>query len=206
VEVPPLPPRERPVVDVLAVGRLVEKKGFDLLVAAVERLRGRDGLRVEIVGEGPERGSLEAQIAAAGLGGTVHLLGARSHEWTLARMGAARLVALPARIASDGDRDSMPVVIKEAMARSVPVVATDEVGIPEMVDDQVGRLVPPDDAQAFARAIDEVLSDPALAGALGSAGRARVQQRFTLAGEVARLRACFERWPSEVSAGRASRG
>jgi glycosyltransferase involved in cell wall biosynthesis len=199
VEVPPLAPRDEPAVDVLAVGRLVPKKGFDVLVDAAAELRAhRPDLRVEIVGEGPERAALAARIDAADLGGCVELLGARPHHWALARMEAAKLVALPARVAPDGDRDSMPVVLKEAMARAVPVVATDVVGIPEMVDAHVGRLVAPGDPVALARAIDELLSDGALAAALGRAGRERVSDRFTLAGEVARLRACFGRWAGEV--------
>jgi glycosyltransferase involved in cell wall biosynthesis len=199
VEVPPAAPRDHLEVDVLAVGRLVPKKGFDLLVGAAAALRDhRPDLRVEIVGDGPERDALVRQVAAAGLGDVVDLVGARSHEWTLARMEQARLVVLPARVAPDGDRDSMPVVLKEAMARAVPVVATDAVGIPEMVDDRVGRLVPPDDAAALAVAMGELLADDRLAADLGRAGRDRVEERFTLAGEVARLRACFERWPQEI--------
>ena len=199
VEVPAVVQRDDLAVDVLAVGRLVPKKGFDVLVDAAAALRARrPDLQVEILGDVPERPRLAARIDAVGLHDTVHLLGARPHEWALERMGRARLVALPARVAPDGDRDSMPVVLKEAMARAVPVVATDVVAIPEMVDDTVGRLVPPEDAAALAEAMGELLEDPARASGLGAAGRQRVIERFTLAGEVARLRACFERWPGEV--------
>ncbi|MFL6206855.1 MAG: glycosyltransferase [Acidimicrobiales bacterium] len=199
VELPAPNPRDHLEVDVVAVGRLVPKKGFDVLVAAAADVRQhRPDLRVEIIGEGPERSALAEQIEVAGLQEHVHLLGARSHAATLARMEVARLVALPACIAPDGDRDSMPVVLKEAMARRVPVVATDVVGIPEMVDDAVGRLVPPRDAAALAAAMVELLDDPALAAALGAAGRERVGERFTLTGEVERLRSCFERWAREV--------
>ena len=117
----------------------------------------------------------------------VRLLGSRPHDWVLGRMAQARLVCLPAWIARDGDRDSMPVVLKEAMARRVPVVTTTVAGIPELVDDSVGRVVPPDDPDALAAALDEVLADPALSARLGDAGRARVQSEFSLAAEVARL-------------------
>jgi glycosyltransferase involved in cell wall biosynthesis len=192
VDVPPSSART-PEVDVVAVGRLVPKKGFDVLVdAAAELHASRPDLRVEIVGDGPQRDALAAQIRARGLDGVVVLRGAMSHEDTLARIAAARVFTLPCRVAGNGDRDSMPVVIKEAMARAVPVVATDVVAVPEMVDETCGVLVPEDDAGALAAALDKVLGDPDLAAAMGAAGRARVEERFTLAGEVAKLKALFE--------------
>ena len=191
----PEPVAADPVVDVLAVGRLVPKKGFDLLVRGAASLRdAHPGLRVEIVGDGPEGERLRALVAELGLDGTVALVGPQEHDWVLDRMAAAQVVCLPARVAGDGDRDSMPLVLKEAMARGVPVVGTDVVAIPEMVDDSVGRLVPPDDVDALSAALGELLGDTDLRAALGAAGRARVRDRFTLAGEVARLRQCFEAW------------
>jgi glycosyltransferase involved in cell wall biosynthesis len=191
VELPPA--SERSIdVDVVAVGRLVEKKGFDVLVEAAAMLRdSHPDVRVEIVGDGKLREKLEKQIADAGLGDVVHLRGALGHEETLARIESARVFCLPCRIAGDGDRDSMPVVIKEAMARSVAVVASDVVAVPEMVDDTCGALVPPDDVAALAAALARMLDDPATADRLGAAGRDRVEERFTLAGEVAKLRAVF---------------
>lgn len=86
----------------------------------------------------------------------------------------------------------MPVVIKEAMVREVPVVATDEVAVPEMIDESCGRLVPPEDPAALAAALLEVLEDPALARRLGRAARRRALERFTLSGEVAKLVAVFD--------------
>lgn len=184
--------------DVLAVGRLVPKKGFDLLVRAAGELRVRHpDLSVEIVGDGPEASSLAQLVDDLGLGATVALLGPRPHDWVLERMTRMRVLCLPARVATDGDRDSMPVVLKEAMARGAPVVATAVAAIPELVDDSVGRLVAPDDPAALAGALAEVLGDERLTRSLGEAGRARVEERFTLAGEVARLRACFEAWSAD---------
>jgi glycosyltransferase involved in cell wall biosynthesis len=190
VSVPPEPAREFDV-DVVAVGRLVPKKGFDVLVDAIAKLH--PGIRAEIIGDGPEHDRLAARIRALGVEDRVRLTGPMSHDECLQRISRARLLCLPARIDGEGDRDSMPVVIKEAMARSRPVVATDVVGIPEMVDEEVGRLVPPDDPAALAEAIAEVLADESLARRLGEAARARVLERFTIEGEVAKLRAVFER-------------
>jgi len=191
VEVPPRAPRN-PTVDVVAVGRLVEKKGFDVLIDAAATVRERrPDLRIEILGEGPLHDDLAARIRRLGLEEHVRLVGARPHAETLALIASARVFCLPCRIAADGDRDSMPVVIKEAMARAVPVVATDEVAVPEMVDDTCGVLVPPDDPAALAAALLSVLDDPDRAAAMGEAGRRRVEERFTLAGEVRKLAGLF---------------
>lgn len=191
VEVPPLSPR-RPSVDVVAVGRLVDKKGFDVLIDAAAQLAvRRPELTVEIVGDGERRDELADRIRRHGLDDVVHLAGALDHDATLARIEAGRVFCLPCRVAANGDRDSMPVVIKEAMARRVPVVATDAVGVPEMVDASCGVLVAPDDATALADALDATLADPDRAAAMGDAGRRRVEERFTLAGEVAKLAALF---------------
>jgi colanic acid/amylovoran biosynthesis glycosyltransferase len=191
VEVPQeraIPPH-RPVV--VAVGRLVEKKGFDLLVAATAQLRDahRD-LVVRIIGEGPLEQALREQVARLGVEQHVEFVGSRDHEKTLVEIAGATVLCLPARVAASGDRDSMPVVVKEAMAAGVPVVATDVVGIPEMVDDTVGRLVPPDDVDALSRALDDVLRlTPSDRAALGDRGRQRIQEQFTMGAQVAKLRA-----------------
>jgi glycosyltransferase involved in cell wall biosynthesis len=103
-------------------------------------------------------------------------------------MNRAKILCLPARIASNGDRDSMPLVVKEAMVRSVPVVASDVAAIPEMVDSTVGRLVPPDNPMALANGLNQLLAmSNDERGRLGAAGRRRVLDRFTLASEVARM-------------------
>jgi glycosyltransferase involved in cell wall biosynthesis len=198
VEVPPPANTAGTGADVVAVGRLVPKKGFDLLVRATAMLTPRwPALRVEIVGDGPERAALAGLAQELDVADRVAFVGAESHEDVLERIARARVVCLPARIAADGDRDSMPVVLKEAMARSVPVVGTDVAAIPEMVDDSVGRLVAPENPDALAEAIASLLADPAAAARAGAAGRARVEARFTLAGEVGRLRRMFEMWSAE---------
>jgi glycosyltransferase involved in cell wall biosynthesis len=188
VEVPKEPAPPERSIDVVAVGRLVEKKGFDTLIRASAIVRDqRPDLTVEIIGTGPLADELAALRSELGLDDVVRLVGARPHDETLGRIEAARLMALPCRVARDGDRDSMPVVVKEAMARGVAVVSTDAVGVPEMVDETCGRLVPPDDPAALAAAMVELLDDPALSAALGRSGRERVIERFTLPGEVAKL-------------------
>lgn len=147
---------------VLAVGRLVEKKGFGDLAAAARRL---PDVRVRIAGDGPLRGDLDG----------VELLGPVPHEQVRELLEEADLLCMPCVVARDGDRDAMPVVVKEALAMEVPVVATDEVGLPEIVRPEFGTLVAPRDPAALAAAIAAELARPAAERAeRGRAGRAFV--------------------------------
>jgi glycosyltransferase involved in cell wall biosynthesis len=170
---------------VLAVGRLIEKKGFDVLIETAALL---PSVRVTIVGEGPLRPRLEQQIAS--LGAPVELAGARSPGEVRELLEGAALLAAPCVVASDGDRDTMPVVVKEALAMEVPVVASDEVGLPEVVRPEWGRLVAPGDARALAGAIQELLALPREERiGMGRAGRAFVLEHCSLSGETRRLAA-----------------
>ena len=102
-------------------------------------------------------------------------------------------MALPSRIDEHGDRDGMPTVLVEALARGVPVVATDLVGIPELVrHGETGLLVPPDDPPALAAAIARIVRDPGLARELAAAGRALVAERFNPGRSARLLRALFD--------------
>jgi len=167
-------PRTRTVV---AVGRLVEKKGFTVLADAVA---GLDGVRLVIAGEGPQRPLLERP--------GVELLGARSPDEIRALLEEADVLAMPCVVAADGDRDSMPVVVKEAMAMELVVAASDEVGLPECVAPPWGRLVPPGDPEALAAAIEELLALSAEErAAAGAAGRAWVCEHADVRTESARV-------------------
>ncbi len=174
---------------VLAVGRLVEKKGFQHLVrAAAEPALAGVVDRLVIVGDGPLRGELEAEIESLGLAAVVELAGERGHDEVRDLLESAAVVAVPSVVAASGDRDSMPVVAKEALAMEVPVVASDEVGLPELIRPEFGRLVRPADAAALAEALAELLS---LTGeeraAMGRAGRAFVEEHANVHRETARL-------------------
>ncbi|MDQ3936883.1 MAG: glycosyltransferase, partial [Actinomycetota bacterium] len=172
---------------VLAVARLVEKKGLGYLVDAAAALRGNDALeRVLVVGEGPLRGELEGLIARTGA--PVELLGARPPEEIRDLLEEAALLAMPCVVAASGDRDTMPVVVKEALAMEVPVVATDEVGLPEVVRPGWGRLAAPHDSTSLAGAIAELLELPAERRAeMGRAGREFVLEHCDLGRETQKL-------------------
>jgi glycosyltransferase involved in cell wall biosynthesis len=183
--------RDRPLPGgrtVLAVGRLVEKKGFGVLVDAAAQV---GDVSVRILGDGPLRAELERQIAATGA--PVKLLGGAPPAGVLAAMQAADVLAMPCVVARDGDRDSMPVVVKEAMALELVVVASDEVGLPECVMAPWGRLAAPGDASALAEALTEAL---ALAqderAAAGAAARAWVSEHADVGAETARMAALIE--------------
>jgi glycosyltransferase involved in cell wall biosynthesis len=166
---------------VLGVGRLRAKKGFATLVAACARLRDAGiALRCQIVGYGPERDALAAQIADLGLEGVVELTGKLDHDDVVRRYADADVFVLPCRVDDDGDRDGIPNVLLEAMAMELPVVSTRVSGIPELLEDgRNGLFVEPDDVAALAAAIARLLGDPTLRETLGAAARATVTSRFT---------------------------
>jgi glycosyltransferase involved in cell wall biosynthesis len=179
---------------ILSVARLVEKKGLDDLIAAVEilQLRGRR-LRLEIIGTGPLRGTLEAQAKHLGLEDQVRLLGAQPHEAVRRAYGRASVFALPCRVAADGDRDGIPNVLLEAVASGVPVVSTPVSGIPELIEsEQGGLLVEPNNPGMLADALDKVLQSPELRARLTRAARAKLEAHFSLDHCSARLLALFQ--------------
>jgi glycosyltransferase involved in cell wall biosynthesis len=173
---------------VLAVGRLVEKKGFDVLVDAAARA---GDVRVLVLGDGPLRADLERRIAEAGA--PVELLGGGPPARVLAAMEEVDVLAMPCVVARDGDRDSMPVVVKEAMAMELLVVASDEVGLPECVLAPWGLLAPPGDAAALADALRAALAlTPRARAAAGAAARAWVGEHASVDAETARMAALIE--------------
>jgi colanic acid/amylovoran biosynthesis glycosyltransferase len=174
---------------VLAVGRLVEKKGFADLVRAVAEPSVRALVEeVRIVGEGPLRSELQGEVDRLGLGRTVRLVGGRTPAEVRSELERAAVLAMPSVIAADGDRDSMPVVVKEALAMEVPVVASDAVGLPEIVRREFGRLVAPGDPGSLGGGLKEVLALSAgERAAMGRAGRAHVTAHADLLTETRRL-------------------
>ena len=172
---------DRPIV--LAIGRLRPKKGFDVLVEACALLKAEGvAFSCEIIGYGPQESALSALIDLRGLGGSVRLFGRTSHDEVIRRLHQASIFAMPCRIMHDGDRDGIPNVVLEAMAASLPVVASAVSGLPEAVaDHETGLLVPPEDAAALAQAIKALLSERERAARMGEAGARRVGERFTIA-------------------------
>lgn len=189
----PYAPAAEPRPTILGVGRLVPKKGFEILVDACALLAKRGvRFRCDIVGDGPLREALTARIAGHGLEDRVALLGPLSSHRVLEHMRSAALVAAPCVVAEDGDRDGLPTVLLEAMASGTPCVSTDVTGIPEViVDEDTGLCVPRGDVGALADACARLLGDRGFARELARRARARIERDFDLERNVARLREMF---------------
>lgn len=176
---------------VVAAGMLTGKKGHDVLLHAVARL---EGVRLELIGDGPDRFELEALSSALGLGSRVVFHGALSHEQTLRAIGRAAAFALCCRETADGDHDCLPVALMDAMSIGVPCVSSRAFGIPELIEDErSGLLVPPGDAAATSAALHRLLANERDAAALGTAGRETVRERYDLDRNVAALAELFAR-------------
>ena len=179
------------VPTVLFVGRLVERKGVTHLIEAVARLRERS-LRLEVVGDGPERPRLEALAHSRGVADRVMFRGKISDAELRRAYAAADVFVLPSVLDARGDTEGLGVVLLEAMNYAVPVIASRIGGIVDIVaDGETGLLVPPGDETALASALERVLSDPALARRLGEAGRERLAERFNWDAITARWDAVY---------------
>ncbi|MBI4551365.1 MAG: glycosyltransferase family 4 protein [Candidatus Latescibacteria bacterium] len=195
-------PRSSPRPLILSVGRLVEKKAHRYLIEACGLLKD-EGLAFQclIIGDGPLRGVLAAEITRRHLHDCVTLHGGVPYRQVTEFYRRATMFVLPSLITDKGDREGLPVVLIEAMAFGVPVISSPTSGIPELVvDNETGLLVPPADAQALARAMVKEIRDESLRHRLSAGGRAKVEAEFDLEQNAAKLMALFEEriplWPS----------
>lgn len=178
---------------IVAVGRLVEKKGFADLIDASSLLadRGHD-FRCDIIGDGPLKENLRSRIQQRGLAEKVILRGARNHEEVIQRIGKAAVLAAPCVVATDGDRDGLPTVLVEAMAVGTPCVATDVTGIPEVVQHgKTGLLVPQQDPSALAGGLERIIGDSTLRVRLADEARRLIEAEFDIHRNTKQLRAVF---------------
>jgi glycosyltransferase involved in cell wall biosynthesis len=167
------------VVELLAVGRLVAKKGFDVLIDAV-RLLDFDW-RLRIVGSGPLLDDLQQRARHTASTGRIEFLGSRTHAQLPALYHSADIVAVPSVIDAEGDRDGLPNVVLEAMASGLAVVGGDVAAIPTAIEHRVtGLLVEPGDATGLANALSECAKDAALRAELGNNARSFVESHFGL--------------------------
>jgi glycosyltransferase involved in cell wall biosynthesis len=145
---------------VLAAGRLVPQKGYQVLLTAASRWQGRDPVPLLVIaGEGPLADSLADQARSTGI--AVRFLGQRADIPAL--LGAADVVVVPSVW------EGQPLIVQEALRMGRPIVAARTGGIPDMTGEDAALLVPPGDPAALAAAVESVLDDPGLAGRLGAA-------------------------------------
>ena len=174
---------------IIAVGRLIPKKGFSDLIRSCALLAERGkSFRCEIIGEGPLGEALRRQIDDMHLQNNVELIGAKPQTQLRGRLAAANVFVLPSVMDPDGGMDNLPTVIMEAMATGLPVVSTNIGGIPEMIiDNETGFLVEPGDTAAMADAIEIVINDSSSAARLGHSGYERARTLFSIEKNVREL-------------------
>ena len=189
---PPAPARaSREPVSILCVCRLVEKKGVEVLLDALARVRAP--WRLVHAGGGPLSRVLKKKAEQLRIAERIAWRGPLTQERLLEEYRAADLFALASRVARDGDRDGLPNVLAEAQSQGLACIATRVSAIPELLRDGItGVLVAENDAVALARAIESLITDPARRRALGAAGQARVRAEFGLERNLDRLAAKFE--------------
>lgn len=181
-----------PPYSLLTVARLTEKKGLPTIYHALAGLdkKGID-FQHTLIGDGDDKEAIVTLIEELGLEQKCQWLGTKTHEEVLDRFRCSDLFVLGCRIAESGDRDGIPNVLVESLAMGIPALSTAVSAIPELIiDGQTGRTVLPEDSDAMAQAIMEMLSDPALRQRVIEEGQKLVRQRFdnsTLTAQLAEI-------------------
>src|SRR5216117_2816161 len=167
---------------IVAIGRLIAKKGFANLIRACGLLaQSGKAFQCEIIGEGLLENELRTQIEQLNLQDRVTLSGAKPQQELRQRLATANVFVLPSVVDAQGGMDNLPTVIMEAMAAGLPVISTDVGGISEMVvQNETGFLVRPGDAAELTGAIEKVIDDRQLAQRLGQAGYERARELFSI--------------------------
>lgn len=178
---------------VVAVGRLVEKKGFKYLVDACASMRD-DGREFEcrIIGTGPLEADLRSQISQLDLNDRVTLTGALPQQEMRKVMRTAAVHAAPCVVGEDGNRDGLPTTLLEAMALGTPNISTDVTGIPEAIrHNETGLVVPQHDSKQLAGAVGALLDHPDIGVRLALAARCLIEDQFDIAKSTRSLRELF---------------
>jgi glycosyltransferase involved in cell wall biosynthesis len=184
--------REDPV-RILSVGRAVEKKGYDILLKALSLLPGDLHWRFEHIGDGDRIAGLKMLADELGIAEKIVWKGALDQKDVLAGYHVADIFALACRITDDGDRDGLPNVLVEASSQGLMSVSTNISGVPELlVDGQNGLLVPPEDPQALALAMETAIRDADYRHRLGLAAEKRVRTEFDFHSSIRQLKSLFE--------------
>ncbi|MFK0161384.1 glycosyltransferase family 4 protein [Rhizobium sp. NPDC090279] len=184
---------------ILSVGRAVEKKGYDVLLKALALLPGDLNWRFTHIGGGDGLTKLKALADTLGIADRLAWKGALAQEDVLAHYRQADIFALACRVAADGDRDGLPNVLVEASSQRLVCVSTNVSGVPELLEDGAnGLVVPSEDPQALAAALESAIRNPPLRHRLGAAAERRVREHFDYHASIRQLTGLFEeQWQKE---------
>ena len=179
---------------ILSIGRLVEKKGFPILISACAQLRKRGvSFKCVIVGQGEQEAELREIIRNLDLHEHVELAGPKPQVEVIKLIKQASVFAAPFVVGKDGNRDGLPTVLLESMALGTPCVSTDVTGVPEVLIDKVtGLLVPQNNAIALADAIEKLLNNPELRVEYAIQARQLIESNFDIHKNAADLRNLFQ--------------
>lgn len=166
-------------VRILCVARAVPKKGLDTLLVALAQLPPSLNWRLDHAGGGQDMEAIVAHADALNIATNCSWHGAVDQEEVLVLIRSSDIFCLSARQAPDGDRDGLPNVLVEALSQALVVIATDIGGIGELIDDGVGRIVPPDDPPSLAREIAGLAGNPTMRLELGANGEQRVRETLS---------------------------
>ena len=182
------------------LGRLVEKKGVDVLIRAIAALQDRPyKIELSIAGDGPLREELETLARVLGIAQFTKFEGALAHGDVATWMQGLDAVVLACKKDKNGDMDGIPVVLMEAMSQSVPVISTRISGIPELIiHDHTGLLAKPDDCQDLAIQIDRLMESAELRERLVGEAAEHVKQEF---GRNVNLRRLLKHFPTDTQLG-----
>ncbi|TCK04880.1 glycosyltransferase family 4 protein [Marinobacterium mangrovicola] len=188
-------------VELISVGRAVEKKGYDLLLSALAALPPELNWHFTHIGGGALADKLRNQANELGLSERITWLGAQPQTEVLARYREADLFVLPSRITADGDRDGLPNVLMEAQSQGLSCLATNISGIPELIiNGETGTLVEQNDLPALTAALEHLITHPDERNALAEAGLHRVHRLFSFERGIDHLMAKFDEHQQPVSA------
>jgi glycosyltransferase involved in cell wall biosynthesis len=177
---------------ILFVGRLVERKGVKHLIDAIQRLPAELNPILTLIGEGPERSTLEMQVDRSGLASRVVFRGQVDDGALREAYAETDVFVLPAVVDARGDTEGLGVVLLEAMSCAVPVVGSGIGGITDIIENEKsGLLVAPADPDELASALERLARDPGLAARLGTAGERRVRAEFGWPGIMSRWEECY---------------
>lgn len=174
---------------IIHVGRLVEKKGTEVLIDAINRIKDKlQGYQLHIIGDGPLRNLLSEKIRRLELGKHVKMLGEMPHAEVMNKIKSSAFAVVPSIEAKSGDSEGLPTVIMEAAAYSLPVIGTYHAGIPEaIIDDVTGYLVKERDADSLAERILALIESDKSIAELGASGRGLMEREFNLSSQTGKL-------------------